>query len=84
MIFSDQGAKIQLYRMTSSKKNIAPLCIRYYAASDPLALPDENTLAVVSYGETSSVDAHDERRLTVGLPVLHGSRTHEVWRGLLR
>lgn len=66
--------------MTSTKKKNGTLCISYHDTSDPLALPDEHTLAVVSYGENSSIDAHDERRLTVGLPILHGSQTHEVWR----
>jgi chorismate lyase/3-hydroxybenzoate synthase len=42
-------------------------------------VPDAQTLAIVSYGESSSVDLLDHRRLTVGLPVLHGNQLHEVW-----
>ncbi len=66
--------------MTSVENNNGVLNISYLDAGDPLAVPDEQTLAVVSYGTESSIDPKDDRRLTVGLPVIDGNWQHEVWR----
>lgn len=66
--------------MTSVDNNHGVLSIRYLNAGDPLARPDDHTLAVLSYGIESGTDQQDERRLTVGLPILGGNWAHEVWR----